>query len=304
MKKLLAILGPTAIGKTALSLTVAKRFAGEVISADSRLFYRHMDIGTAKPLADEQGNIPHHFIDIVEPDQAITLGDYQDRCFETIDAIHSRGQLPILVGGTGQYAWAVLEGWGIPRVPPQPELRAELAQRTGDELHAELTRRDPVAAAKIHPNNLRRVIRALEVCIVANRPISELQAKSPPPYDIKIIGLTTDRTTLYQRIDERVDRMMAAGFLDEMMRLKGMGFGRKLPSMSGLGYAQLWEYLDGELTLPDAIERIKYETHRFVRHQNNWFKPTDKRINWFDVADGNYPTNALDTITDWLRNED
>lgn len=301
--KLLAIVGPTAIGKTALSLTIARRFDGEVISADSRLFYRHMDIGTAKPLADERGDIPHHFIDIVNPDQTVTLGDYQDQCFATIGAIDARNRLSILVGGTGQYAWAVLEGWGIPRVPPQPALRAELEERSTDDLHNELEERDPVAAAKIHPNNKRRIVRALEVCIVANRPISELQAKTPPPYDMLIVGLTTDRTTLYQRIDDRVDRMMDAGFLDEMRALKEMGFGRKLPSMSGLGYAQLWEYLDGERSLPEAIERIKNETHRFVRHQNNWFKPTDPRIRWFDIADPDYPKNAERQIEAWLTGE-
>ncbi|MGB1251693.1 MAG: tRNA (adenosine(37)-N6)-dimethylallyltransferase MiaA [Candidatus Promineifilaceae bacterium] len=301
MNKLLAIIGPTAIGKTSLSLEVANRVASEVLSADSRLFYRHMDIGTAKPLADERGDIPHHFIDIVEPDQTVTLGDYQDRCFARVDALHAAHKLPILVGGTGQYAWAVLEGWGIPRVPPHPALRSELEQRSSIDLHAELTTRDPVAAAKIHPNNVRRVIRALEVCIVTNRPISELQAKSPPPYDIKLIGLTTNRESLYQRIDDRVDQMMAAGFLDEMARLKALGFGRKLPSMSGLGYAQLWEYLDGELSLPDAVQRIKYETHRFVRHQYNWFKPDDQRINWFDIANPDYPNNALGTIASWLE---
>ena len=185
---LLTILGPTAIGKTDLSLHLAARFDGEIVSADSRLFYRGMDIGTAKPAAAERARIPHHLIDIAEPDQTVTLGEYQDAAYRAIDAIRERGRLPILVGGTGQYVMAVVEGWGIPRVPPYPHLRSALRRLGRTELYRWLARLDPEAATAIHPNNVRRVIRALEVTLVSGRPISELQRKNPPPYDTLIVG--------------------------------------------------------------------------------------------------------------------
>jgi tRNA dimethylallyltransferase len=296
---LLVIVGPTAIGKTSLSLDLARRFDGEIVSADSRLFYRGMDIGTAKPTLAERGAIPHHLIDICNPDETVTLGQYQDAAYATIDAIHARNKLPILVGGTGQYVHAVVEGWGIPRVPPQPELRAELEGVDSAELHARLTQLDSVAAAKIHPNNKRRLIRALEVCLVSGKPISELQRKSPPPYSIHIIGLTCDRELLYNRIDSRVNSMMSDGLLAELERLRAAGYGSELPSMSGLGYQQLWAYLRGEMTLEAAIERIKFETHRFVRHQNNWFEFGDLPIEWFDISAENYPRDTLDSVKNW-----
>ena len=297
--KLLVIVGPTAVGKTDLSLKLAEKLEVEIISADSRLFYRDMDIGTAKPTSAEQSLAPHHFIDIVNPDQTVTLGDYQDGCYATIDAVHARNRLPILVGGTGQYVKAIVEGWGIPRVAPQPSLRAELAEVDSPSLHARLQTLDPVAAEKIHPNNKRRLIRALEVCLVAGQPISQLQAKHPPALDILMVGLFSQRPTLYERIDARVDRMMEAGFLAEMERLRDMGYARSLPAMSGLGYQQLWEYLDGERTLEEAVQRIKTETHRFVRHQNNWFG-NDERIVWFEIESADYPQSAVDHITTWL----
>lgn len=298
--RLLVILGATAVGKTELSLTVAERYGGEVISADSRLFYRHMDIGTAKPSLEERATVPHHFIDTVNPDETVTLGWYQDECYRLIDALHAQGKLPILVGGTGQYVKAVVEGWGIPRVAPQPELRAELSQEDSYDLHLRLQQLDPVAAQKIHPNNKRRLIRALEVCIVAGVPISKLQEKNPPPYDTLMLGLRRERKALYQRIDERVDQMMAAGLLDEMARLREMGYDRNLPAMSGIGYQQLWEYFAGQWTLPEAIERIKMETHRFVRHQNNWFG-RDERIVWVDANGDDFPASALMQVLAWIQ---
>ncbi len=297
--RLLVIVGPTAVGKTALSLLLAEQFAGEIVSADSRLLYRYMDIGTAKPDSAEQARAPHHLIDIVDPDQTVTLGEYQQRCYATIAAIHARHHLPILVGGTGQYVKAVVEGWGIPQVAPQPALRAQLEQLPSAQLHDRLIAHDPTAAAKIHPNNKRRLIRALEVCIVAGEPITALQAKNPPPYDIMMLGLHLERATLYERIDQRVDTMMATGLLDEMLRIRAMGYQRDLPAMSGLGYQQLWEYLDGECTLDEAVERIKMETHRFVRHQHNWFG-SDQRIVTVDVQAADYPDNAQSLVASWL----
>ena len=294
---LLALVGPTAVGKTALSLQLAAQFKGEIISADSRLFYRGMDIGTAKPTAVEQAIAPHHLIDICDPDETLSLGAYQRLAYEAIDAALAREHLPILVGGTGQYVMAVAQGWGIPAVPPQPALREALAALGQEELARWLAALDPAAAERLDPRNARRVIRALEVTLAAGRPISQLQTKSPPPYDICLVGLHREREELYGRIDARVDQMMAAGLLDEVIRLRDAGYGRDLPAMSGLGYRQLWQYLDGELTLEEAVERIKFETHRFVRHQMNWFRRQDAGITWFDMEE---PGVEL-AVTDFVR---
>lgn len=299
---LIVLLGQTAVGKTALSLKLAQEFGGEVVSADSRLFYRGMDIGTAKPTPAEQSLVPHHLIDLCLPSETITLGDYQRRAYQTIDYLLANGRLPILVGGTGQYVRAVVEGWGIPEVPPQPRLRAALARLPGPELARWLAALDPEAAQKHDPRNLRRVIRALEVTLVAGRPISELQRKNPPPYRILQLGLRRPREQLYARIDARVDQMMANGLLAELERLRDSGYGRSLPSMSGLGYRQLWAYLDGEMGLEEAIERIKFETHRFARHQANWFREDDPAITWFEMEEG-VETAVCDLVRHWLNSE-
>ena len=191
------IVGPTAAGKTALSLDLAEALGGEIVSADSRQIYRQMDIGTAKATPEERGRVPHHLIDVVDPDQVLTLAEYQALAYRAIEEIAARGRMPMLVGGTGQYVAAVLEGWRIPEVAPQPELRAELeaeAAAFGPEaLHARLAGLDPVAAARIEYRNVRRVIRALEVCLATGRPISEQQRKEPPPYEVLRLGVTRPR---------------------------------------------------------------------------------------------------------------
>lgn len=303
VSQLLVILGPTATGKTALSLHLAERFDGEIISADSRLFYRGMDIGTAKPIESERERVPHHLIDIADPDETITLGQYQDAAYAAIEAIQARERLPILVGGTGQYVMSVVEGWGIPRVPPQRALRHALRRLGGPELHRWLSHLDPGAAQRIHPNNVRRVIRALEVTLVSGRPITELQRKEPPPYEVLLVGLRTDRETLYRRIDHRVDQMMASGLLQELEALRDAGYGPELPAMSGLGYRQLWDYLHGDTTLEETVERIKFETHRFVRHQYNWFSPNDPRIHWFDIRRDDLYVAVEQAVAEWLNEE-
>ena len=206
IRPLLVIVGPTAVGKTALSLHLAQSFDGEVVSADSRLFYRGMDVGTAKPTPEERASVPHHLIDVAAPDQTVGLAEFQEQAYAAIDDVHARGRLPLLVGGTGQYVRAVLQGWRIPRVPPDPELRAKLETQAEHEgaaqLHARLAELDPDAAARIDSRNVRRVIRALEVCLITGRPISQQQRKQPPPYRMLQIGLTMERSldNLYRRI--------------------------------------------------------------------------------------------------------
>jgi tRNA dimethylallyltransferase len=297
---LLILAGPTAVGKTAISLELAKRFGGEVISADSRLFYRGMDIGTAKPTPAERAAVPHHLIDLCDPDETISLGQYRRLAYRAIDDVLARGRLPILVGGTGQYVMAVIEGWGIPEVAPQPELRAALELLGGDEAARWLRALDPDAAARIDTRNVRRVIRALEVTLTTGRPISALQRKTSPPYDTLILGLARGRRSLYERIDARVDAMMAGGLLEEVRRLLEAGYGRELPSMSGLGYRQLATHLAGEMTLEEAIERIKFETHRFARQQATWFRGDDPRITWFDLDEGVATTRVIAFVERWL----
>jgi tRNA dimethylallyltransferase len=300
-RPLLVLVGPTAAGKTALSLALAKRFNGEIISADSRLFYRGMDIGTAKPTAAEQAAAPHHLIDICSPDEVISLGEFQRLAYRTIDEILDRERLPILVGGTGQYVMAVIEGWGIPEVPPHPVLRSLLEGYGAAEAHRWLSALDPNAAARIDPRNLRRTVRALEVTLTTGRAITDLQRKNPPPYQIQIVGVRRERGALYRRIDERVEAMMAGGLLAEVTRLHESGYSRGLPAMSGLGYRQLLAFLDGELTLEAAVERIKFETHRFARYQDTWFRPDDRRITWFDFEESINPVaEVIDHVGNWL----
>jgi len=297
---LLVLVGETAVGKTALSLTLAKKFNGEIISADSRLFYKGMDIGTAKPIPAEQAEVPHHLVDVCAPDETLTLGDYQAKAYAIIDDIHRRGKLPLLVGGTGQYVMAVIEGWGIPAVPPQPALRAILEAMPLTELNRWLSVLDPEKYATIDRQNPRRVVRALEVTLVAGRPISVLQRKHPPGYDVALVGLTRSRESLYARIDARVDEMMAAGLLAELEGLRDAGYGRSLPSMSGLGYKQLWAYLAGEMSLAEAVERIKFETHRYARQQANWHKRLHGRIQWFNLDEPEAEQAVLTYVGRWL----
>jgi len=221
--KLLVIVGPTGVGKTSLSLELATRFNGEIVSADSRLFYRGMDIGTDKPGPEERASIPHHLIDICRPDETLSLGQYRQLALAAIKSTHDRQRLPLLVGGTGQYVRAIVEGWQIPEIAPQAILRDTLATLDGAELHRWLDRLDPASAANIDARNTRRVIRALEVTLVSGRPMSQLQRKTAPQFDIMMFGLCCDRENLYRRIDARVDSMMTNGLVDEVRGLREQG---------------------------------------------------------------------------------
>jgi tRNA dimethylallyltransferase len=281
---LTAIVGPTAVGKTALAVTLAQRNGAEIISADSRQIYRGMDIGTAKPAPAELAAAPHHLVDIRDPDEPFSLAEFQALAAAAIADIVARGRAPLLVGGTGQYLAAVLEGWRIPRVAPQPELRAELEREAAElgaaALHARLAAVDPAAAAQIPPANTRRVIRALEVYAVTGRPISEQQTREPPPYTIRTIWLTRPRDELYARADARVDAMVAAGLADEVAGLVARGYGWELPAMSSLGYIQLRPYLEGAASLAACVERLKFDTHAFIRRQGAWFRRLPNLEEW------------------------
>ncbi len=287
MPQLVAIVGPTDIGKSRLALHLARVFDGEIVNADSRQIYRYMDIGTAKPSPEELSLVPHHLINIINPDENFSLARYQDLAYQTIREIQQRQKIPFLVGGSGQYVWALLEGWKVPAVPPDIDFRQSLENRAAIEgtgvLYQELVRIDPRVAQKIDPHNVRRVIRALEVLQKANTPFSQFQRKETPPFDALIIGLTASRTELYRRIDQRVDEMVARGLVAEVETLMNKGYSSNLPAMSSIGYKQIRLFLRGSLVLPVAIQQIKFETHRFARHQYAWFQLQDDRIHWFDI---------------------
>ena len=295
--RLIAVVGPTAVGKTALAIALAQRFDGEIVNADSRQVYTGMDLGTAKPTAAEQRAAPHHLISIRPPDAPVSLGEYLPLARRAIHDIAARGRLPILCGGTGQYLWALLEGWQVPQVPPDADFRARLERRAAAEgalaLWQELHRLAPARAAAIHPHNLRRTIRALEV--TAASPDSDASPGSgsrppSPPYDALIIGLTMPRAALYARIDARFNAMMDAGLPAEARRLAAAGYPLGQGPLASIGYRELGSHFAGELTLPEAVARAKTQTHRLARRQYAWFKPADPRIHWLD-ADAQ-PVNA------------
>ena len=286
---MIAIVGPTAVGKSELALHLAQYFPLEIISADSRQVYRYMDIGTNKPSLVERAAVPHHVIDVVEPDEDFSLAMYHQLAIEALKAIKQKGKLSLLVGGSGLYVWSLVEGWKIPEVPPDQKLRRQLEARAEQEdsqsLYRELQDIDPVAAAKINPSNIRRIIRALEIYHATGQPPSQLQRKEAPAFSVLTIGLTQERSELYRKIDWRVDKMIQRGLVEEVEQLLKRGYSSSLPSMSGIGYKQIGQFLRGEMTLPEAIDKIKYETHRLARHQYAWFRLSDSRIHWFDVSE-------------------
>lgn len=287
---LILIVGPTAVGKTELAIQLAERLNGEIVSADSRLFYRGMDIGTAKPTHEEQSRVPHHLIDIANPDEILSLAVFQQKAREAIADIHTRNKIPFLVGGTGQYIRAVTEGWSPPEVEPDERLRSELEKIKEERgiywLYENLKALDPVAAEKIDPRNYRRTIRALEVIMTTGKRFSEQRGQSESPYHLITIGLTRPRTELYERVDQRIDTMFASGFLDEVKSLLAKGYSPSLPTMSAIGYRECIRVINGELDEEQAEAEIRRATRVFVRRQANWFKESDPNIKWFRVEDG------------------
>lgn len=281
---LLVLVGPTAVGKTEIALRLAREWSGEIVSADSRTIYRGMDIATAKPTRAEQQAVPHHLIDVVEPDEELTLAEYQKRAYAAIAEIHGRGRVPLLVGGTGLYVRAVVEGYNIPRVAPNTALRAELEQIDAPALYARLQALDPEIASTILPNNTRRMIRALEVILATGAKMSDQQTRHPPPFSITQIGLNMPRPLLYARVDARIDTMLERGLVDEVRGLVERGYAFDLPSMTGLGYREIGAHLRGETTLADAVTLLKSNTRKFIRHQGNWFRASNAKIQWFDLS--------------------
>jgi len=300
-RRIIALVGPTASGKTTLAIELAQQLDGEIVSADSRQVYRRMDVGTAKPTPAEQAAARHHLIDIVNPDEPFSLGRWLELAKQALEDIWSRGKQPLLVGGTGQYVWALLEGWRVPQVPPQDEFRIQMEGRSPEALVEELREIDPGSSALIDPRNVRRVIRALEVSEVTGKPFSYWRAKQPPTFESVVVGLRLLRNDLYRRIDERVERMMDAEFLGEVRSLLDTGYSREMPSMSGIGYKEIADHLAGETDLETAVTQTKTGTHRLARHQNSWFKAADRRIRWVDIGGGTIDVSSR-LVAEFLSN--
>jgi tRNA dimethylallyltransferase len=294
------LIGATGVGKTAFSLNLAEQLDAEIVAADSRTIYRGMDIGTAKATKTEQQRVRHHLIDVADPDETWSLALYQQKSHEVIREILSRGKNVLIVGGTGQYIRALLQGWSPPKLQPHPQLRSVLEQ-IGHErgklaLYQELEGIDPQAAEAIEWQNLRRTIRALEVILTTGEKFSAQRSRVESPYDAHVIGLTRNREELYQRIDLRIDQMISDGLVEEVQTLLNKGYSPEIPSMSAIGYREICEYLTGKITLGEAVAAIRKNTRTYVRRQANWFKPTDPTIHWYDISgnqDYNLPTDLI-----------
>ncbi|MDO4567990.1 MAG: tRNA (adenosine(37)-N6)-dimethylallyltransferase MiaA [Clostridia bacterium] len=291
----LFLVGPTGSGKTTISIAIAKSLNCEVVSADSIQVYRGMDIGSAKPTDDEMAGIPHYMLDCVDiDDTAFSVAEYSRNALECIAYIERREKLPLVVGGTGLYINSLTYPLNFSGVTPDPELRAMLLESEGAQrgsLHARLRALDPKSAARLHPNDTKRIVRALEICILSGKPMSEQcddfrnERGNQSPCMPVMAGLTMSREMLYSRINERVETMLERGLLDEVRGIMERGHSPKLPALQALGYKQLIAHLNGEYDLPTAIELIKRETRRFAKRQITWFK-RDTRIEWFDAGGG------------------
>lgn len=273
-KPLVVLLGPTASGKTELSLNIASKSNGEIISADSRQIYKGMEIATDTIPEDERRGIPHHMLGIADPDEEFTLADYKKIAFQTIEEIQKRGRTPILVGGTGLYVSAIIEGYDINKIPPNKELRDKLeneAKKRGKEVvHEKLKKLDPEAAKKIHPNNLRYVIRAIEKISATGD--KKRETKKTPLFDLFLIGIERPREEIYEKINKRVDEQIEKGLVDEVKKLVKKGYGENLPSMSSLGVKEIVPYIKGEMSLEECSEILKKNTRNYAKRQLTWWR--------------------------------
>ena len=287
-KRLVVIVGPTAVGKTEYAIELAEALNGEIISADSRYFYRGMDIGTAKPDSAQLARVKHYLIDVADIKENWSLALYQRAVNAAIEEITLNGKLPFLVGGTGQFIRAIIEGWRIPAKAADPEIRLVLEgwiEKIGaEEAHSKLSLIDPAAAELIDFRNKRRIIRAFEVIFHTGHKFSEQRNKGYVDFEYKIIGLIRERKDLFIRIDNRIEEMFERGFIKEVEELLSKGYSIQDPPMSAIGYQEVIQYIQGSMDLKECYDRIKKRSHEFVRRQANWFKKSDTRITWFDVA--------------------
>ncbi len=279
-----AVVGPSAVGKSRVAIDLALRLDGEIVSADSRLLYRGLDIGTDKPTTADQARVPHHLIDVADPVATWSLAQYCSAAQTAIRAILARRRLPIVVGGTGQYMRALLQGWSLAPGAVDPEVRhgwQQVSERLGPEaLHAMLAETDPDSAARIDRRNVRRVVRALEVHQITGMPPSRQPRRQPVPFRYLVFGLSLPREQLYRRLDARLDEMLRRGLVQEVQRLLVEGVPADAPSLSAIGYAQIVRYLQGEWPLEKAVSEIRRQSRTLVRHQSNWFRPDDPSIEW------------------------
>lgn len=305
-KPVVLLLGPTAVGKTETSITLAKKVNGEIVSVDSRLLYRGMDIGTAKPTPEQLAEVKHHLIDVADPAEKWSLSRYLDAAKAAIGQIHVSGRLPLLVGGTGQYFAALTEGWQPPPKAEDPGFRAVLQQRAEREgaqtLHAELAAIDPPTAERIDARNVRRVIRALEIHHVTGESPSDLRRNKPPDYTLLCLGLRRERDELYRRIDDRIEAMIASGWVEEVAQLLEAGVQLDSPALSAIGYRQIAEHLLGDDDLDTALAETRRLTRQFVRRQDTWFRRFEPQLQWFD-AGGQPVSEMADLILRWLKGE-
>lgn len=281
-KDVLVIVGPTASGKTALSVALAKVLQGEVISADSMAIYRYMDIGTAKPSLSEQAGVPHHLIDVVSPEESFSVVQFKEMAESVIDRVHQKNCIPVIAGGTGLYVNSLCYNVTFAETASNDTLRNELSQLADENgaewLHAQLAEIDPVSASRIHPNNIRRVIRAIEVFRTTGVRISEQQEVSrtvSSPYRFHIIGLQCERSLLVERINRRVEDMIAHGLVEEVQSLLNRGYTRDMQSMQAIGYKELVNYLENHISLSEAIEQIKIGSRQYAKRQMTWFQKLD-----------------------------
>lgn len=299
MKEPLVILtGPTAVGKTKLSIALAKAIGGEIISADSMQVYKHMDIGSAKIRPEEMQGVTHYLVDVLEPSEEFHVVRFQQMAKQAMEEIRSRGHIPILVGGTGFYIQAIVGDVDFTENEASPyrqELERFAAEKGASRLHDELRKVDPESAEAIHENNVKRVIRALEFYRMTGKKISEHneeQREKTSPYNFAYFVLNDDRAKLYARIEQRIDEMLKEGLVEEVEHLKEMGCRRGMVSMQGLGYKEILAYLDGECTLEEAVEILKRDTRHFAKRQLTWFK-REREVIWMNKEDYAYDEEQI-----------